>query len=226
MDDTQTILSARLDKTQVVEVYEKVAPIYDLWAHLTERRARERCLELAAVRDGESVLEVAVGTGTTFQRLLTANPSGRTEGIDLTAGMLRRAETKARQTGVGGYRLAIGDAYRLEFADETFDLVVNSYMFDLLPEADFASVLGEMTRVLRPGGRLCLVNMTKGERWTQRLAETVYRVRPQWLGGCRGVRMEPHVRAAGLVVTHRELVAQLTFPSEVILARKAPAPRG
>ena len=83
---------ARIAKEQVPHTYSKIAPIYDLWALLTETKARKRCLELAAVQDGEDVLEVAVGTGLAFVEILKANPSGRNEGVDLTAAMLALAE--------------------------------------------------------------------------------------------------------------------------------------
>ncbi len=65
---------ARIEKQRVVEIYRRIAPSYDLWARLTESRARDRCLELAAIRNGEEVLEVAVGTGLAFERILAVNP--------------------------------------------------------------------------------------------------------------------------------------------------------
>jgi ubiquinone/menaquinone biosynthesis C-methylase UbiE len=144
---------ARLDKGKVPETYRRIASLYDAWAWLTESRARKRCLELAAIQDGESVLEVAVGTGLAFERILEVNPSGRNEGIDLTDAMLARAERRAAQAGHTNYRLRVGDAYALDFAEDSFDVLINNYMFDLLPEPDFPRVLGEFRRVLRACGR-------------------------------------------------------------------------
>ena len=94
---------ARIEKDQVPDVYSRIAPLYDLWAWLTESHARRRCLELAAIQDGEDVLEVAVGTGLAFVEILEANLSGRNEGVDLTAAMLSRAERKATRTGHPNY---------------------------------------------------------------------------------------------------------------------------
>ena len=54
-------------------------------------------------------------------------------------------------------------------------------MFDLLPETDFSQVLAEFQRVLRPGGRLAMVNMTNGERWYNGLWQRIYRIRPALL---------------------------------------------
>jgi len=214
-------IPARLPPEEVASVYRRVAPIYDVWARLTEHRARARCLALAGVRDGESVLEVAVGTGLLFEQLVRANPHGRTEGIDLTDRMLARAHGKVRDLP-GEHHLAIGDARRLELADASFDLLVNNYMFDLLPEEVFAPVLGEFRRVLRPTGRLVLVNMALSDALPSRIWESLYRVDARIMGGCRGVSLARAVADAGFVVEREERVSQLGFPSEILLARSQP----
>lgn len=210
------MLDAKLKKERVSSVYSRIAPLYDVWAWLTEREARDRCLELAAIRDGEDVLEVAVGTGSAFVKILEANPSGRNEGIDLTAAMLLRAEKKAARTGLDGYRLQVGDAYHLPFPDDSFDVVVNNYMFDLLPETDFLEVLTEFKRVLRSGGRLAMVNMAHGKNWYNGIWSGLYRINPALLGGCRPVSLMPLLHEAGFGETTTEYISQLTFPSDVV----------
>jgi len=209
---------ARIKQDQVPDLYRKIAPAYDLWARLTESKARARCLEIAAISDGESVLEVAVGTGLAFEKILKANPSGRNEGIDVTKAMLTRAETRAANSGIKSYHLAVGDAYALDFADSEFDVLINNYMFDLLPEDDFLTVLAEFRRVLRPGGRLVLVNMTKGESWYNSIWEWIYRLNPAWLGGCRAVQVLPMLEESEFAKLERQYISQMTFPSEVISA--------
>jgi ubiquinone/menaquinone biosynthesis C-methylase UbiE len=207
---------AQIEKGRVADMYRKIAPSYDLWAWLTESKARDRCLELAAIQNGEDVLEVAVGTGLAFKRILKANPSGRNEGIDLTEAMLIRADRKAAKSGSNNYRLRVGDAYDLDFPDDSFDVLINNYMFDLLPQQDFLTVLEEFKRVLRPGGRLALVNMTKGERWYNRIWERIYRINPALLGGCRAVSLLPQLEMCEFRQTKREYLSQLTFPSEIV----------
>ena len=218
--DKQQILNAGIKKSDVPRIYKNVASVYDIWAQLAESKARNRCLELARIRDGESVLEVAVGTGLTFLEILRLNSAGQNEGIDLTEEMLNRAKEKAKNLGVFNYRLEIGDAYDLHYSDKSFDLVINNYMFDLLPEEDFSVVLAEFNRVLRPGGRLVLVNMTKPEHWYNSVWENIYRVNPAWMGGCRGVFLQPHLESVGFVDVRREFISQLTFPSEVVYGFK------
>lgn len=212
----QSIPEAKIDKKKVREIYRTIAPGYDLWARFTESRARARCLELAAIRDGDSVLEVAVGTGLAFVEIVMSNPSGRNEGLDLSTEMLSRAEKRAKRCGVENYHLEVGDAYELKYPDRSFDVLINNYMFDLLPEKDFEYVLGEFKRVMRPGGRLVMVNMTAGERWYNSLWEAIYRINPAWLGGCRGIHLIPYLEAVGFRETKREFISQMTFPSEVL----------
>lgn len=215
-----SIAEARLKKEEVVKVYSGLAPLYDLWGKLTETRARWRALDLARIRDGEAILEVAVGTGLTFVEILRANPHGNNTGVDLTLAMLEKARLRAGQMGAANYQLAVGDAYSLDFPAESFDLVMNNYMFDLLPEQDFSQVLGEFRRVLKPAGRLVLVNMTKGEHYYQRFWETLYYIHPAWLGGCRGVLLTGPLQATGFTHIHRERLSQFGFPSEVITASR------
>ena len=213
-----SISIAKLNKKQVVEVYSQVASLYDVWGALAETKARQRALARAAIRDGEAVLEVAVGTGLTFQAILKVNPHGYNAGIDLTPAMLEKARARAAQSGVSGYDISVGDAYALRFPDSQFDLLMNAYMFDLLPEEDFATVLKEFKRVLKPNGRIVLVNMTKAERFYQRIWESIYHINPRWLGGCRGVLLSPALSKAGFKDVQRETVSQFGFPSEIIAA--------
>ena len=89
-----TITPAKLQKKDVVEVYTQTAPVYDVWGALTETKARRKALEMAQIQDGMSVLEVAVGTGLTFQEIVKANPGAQNIGVDLTPAMLEKAKAR------------------------------------------------------------------------------------------------------------------------------------
>ncbi len=213
-----TISSVKLNKPEVVDVYSKIAWVYDLWGAMTETRARQRAMSLAKPRNGEAVLEVAVGTGLTFYEILQANPDGENVGIDITPAMLKKAVRKAAQSGAKNYQITTGDAYDLQFPSQHFDLLMNNFMFDLLPEKDFPLVLAEFKRVLKPGGRIVLTNMTRSDRFYQKIWEGVYHINPRWMGGCRGVYLRAPLQAAGFSNIHREMVSQFGFPAEIITA--------
>ena len=199
-------------------MYTRLSTVYDVWTWMFERSGLERALELADITDGESVLEVAVGSGYAFREVLRRNGSGRNVGTDLTDAMLRKTRNKAKRTGVS-FELEQGDARDLPFDDASFDLVLSNNMLGLLPPEDATRVVHEMARVLRPGGRMVLVVMTTPE---QSLSRWVYRLGAMRLGGWAHIDVElgSLVRACGLDDTHGEVVTQLGFPSEILLARK------
>ena len=93
-------------------------------------------------------------------------------------------------------------------------------MFDLILFDQMDNVINEFTRVLKSGGKLVLVNMTKAEQFGTGLYERIYRISPPLMGGCRGVQMFDLLTEHGFKVITREYVQQMLFPSEVILATK------
>lgn len=213
-------MDAALNKDQVRTIYRRFASTYDFWSSLMESKARLRCLEMADIKNGESVLEVAVGTGVLFEKLLKSNPRGRNEGIDLSNEMLSQAIERLHKSGESNYALKIGDAYHLQYPDNSFDLVLNNYMFDLIPEKDFGVILSEFKRVLRKDGRIVIVSMTKGPHWFDIVWELFYKIQPSLLGGCRGVALMPYLKRVGFEKIRREYIIQMLFPSEVICGIK------
>ena len=215
----QRFINVSLSKNDVRRIYARLSRFYDWWGGITESKAVNRALKLASIKDGESVLEVAVGTGQVFQKIVSMNKNGRNEGIDLSPDMLAVAEKRLKKHA-DRYSLKVGDAYSLPYPDDTFDLVVNNYMFDLLPEPDFVVGLRQFKRVLRPGGRIAITTMTPGRRWYSRMWDRLIRKWPKLLMGCRPIVLADDAARAGFVNVHTEYVSQLTFPSLVLLAEK------
>ncbi|HEY5473056.1 MAG TPA: hypothetical protein VIK32_07675, partial [Candidatus Limnocylindrales bacterium] len=105
-----------------------------------------------------------------------------------------------------------------------FDVLFNSYMLDLIPLGEMSVVLGEFLRVLKPGGRLALVNFSKRVAGRRTLWERVYEALPRrWVpyvaGGCRPVVMAGAVERAGFRDLRQRFVPGL-LPSEVVISRK------
>ncbi len=213
--------TAKLDQNTVIQLYNKKAAYYDIWGKLTEARARKTALDFARIQNGEKVLEVAVGTGLLFEEIVKANATGVNEGIDISLGMLDRAGQKIERLKCKNARLQTGDARKLKFSDNSFDVVMNGYMFDLIPSEEFLPILSEFRRALKPGGRLVLMNMSLPRRFSHSLYEWIYRLTPSTMAGCRGVAMAPFLEKAGFVKIKTQYVAQMGFPSEVIYAEKS-----
>jgi len=215
------VLQRSYSPSRTRNLYRRVAWFYDSWGRLTESRASDRLLELAAVTDGSNILEVAVGTGGLFEKLTSLNTSGHLEGIELSPTMLRRAEQRMQQSGIeASYRLQEADAYDLPFADASFDYLFNAYMLDLLPEKDFPALLGEFRRVLKPDGRLAIASFSRGKSHLNRLWYWLARFAPAVLTDCRPVELAPVLTQAGFEIMQWEEISQNTFPSSVIVARR------
>jgi len=213
-------LDAKIPQDEIGRVYDRLAGIYDVWGKLTEARARNRAIELAEIRNGQNILEVAVGTGLAFYEIVKRNPDGNNIGVDLSKGMLKKAENRLRKIQHKNYELVIGTAFDLQIEDESMDLLMNNYMFDLIGFKDMDKVLKEFKRVLKTKGKLILVNMTEGERFGSQIYDALYKISPNTMGGCRGVKLEDKLKQHGFRIDTREYHQQMLFPSEVVLAYK------
>ena len=136
---------------------------YDLFVFLftlgQARRLRSCTADLARLLPGESVLDVGCGTGDlTLEVARRIGSSGLVAGIDAAPEMVARASQKARRRHLA-IDFRVEPVERLTFTDQTFDVVVSSLVFHHLPEALKRQALAEIRRVLKPGGRLLLVDL-------------------------------------------------------------------
>jgi ubiquinone/menaquinone biosynthesis C-methylase UbiE len=141
------------------------ARFYDIlarWGTLGRITAlRRRTLALAGIQAGEAVLDVGCGTGdlAILARRL-AGPAGTVAGIDAAPEMIAFARQKASRAGVAvDLRTAVAEA--LPFGDESFDVVLSTLVVHHLPGDLAGRAFAEMGRVLRPGGRLVIVDMKR-----------------------------------------------------------------
>jgi arsenite methyltransferase len=107
----------------------------------------------------ERVLDLGSGAGTdSLVAAQMVGEAGRVTGIDMTPEMLEKARAAAADLGVTNVEFVEGEAERLPFADETFDVVISNGVVDLIPDKD--AVFAELHRVLVPGGRLQIADVT------------------------------------------------------------------
>ncbi|MCH8955738.1 methyltransferase domain-containing protein [candidate division KSB1 bacterium] len=207
----------RTFKTKSVQkAYSQVAWTYNLWSRLTESKAAEKVFELAEIQNGENILEVAVGTGIVFEEIVKCNPDGKNVGMDLSPGMLAKA-IKRLEHSYQNY-LNYGNVFSLPFKNNQFDLVINNYMFDLLPEEKFEAILLEFKRVLKNPGRIVITNMAYGKYWFHKFWAWLAKASPSFLTGCRPVSLEGYLKKTGFSNIQVVSVSQNTFPSEVLKA--------
>jgi ubiquinone/menaquinone biosynthesis C-methylase UbiE len=133
-------------------------PLYDpLTLLFGFERQRRELLARAALQPGERVLDVGCGTGTLLVAIGRAHPEVEAAGLDPDPKALARAERKLRRAGLAA-RLTQGSADALAFDAGSFDCVLSSFMFHHLDAAAQRGMLSEVFRVLKPGGRLLLMD--------------------------------------------------------------------
>jgi demethylmenaquinone methyltransferase/2-methoxy-6-polyprenyl-1,4-benzoquinol methylase len=184
---------------KITELYSQISWLYDIFTD-HELPHHLEAIRMVEIKKGDVILEVACGTGrATVEMAKRIGERGKIYAIDLTEAMLKRAKKKIEKYDlIERVDLRVGDARKIPFPDEMFDLVYNAYMFDLIDLTEFPSIISEFKRVLKPGGRLVLVNMSKNKSG-KTLYEILYEKGLLWItsGGCRPVYLKPYVEEAG-----------------------------
>src|ERR1700727_1560265 len=188
------------DRAMVETAYDRWAPIYDLVFGGVFSKGRRAAI-IATNNIGGRVLEVGVGTGISLPQYA---PNLRIFGTDISEGMLRKAKARVAELLLKNVEgLAVMDAEKLEFPDNSFDVVMAQYVVTAVPNPEAA--LDEFARVLRPGGELVILTRVSADAGMRRFIEQ--RLQPvvrqlgfrtaefawsrygQWLAGAQGMEL-------------------------------------
>jgi ubiquinone/menaquinone biosynthesis C-methylase UbiE len=234
---------------EAADSYTRLSKWYDRfggseWPHIAEG------LRLLDVKPGDCVLEVGFGTGRSLIALAHAvGSTGQVIGIDLSPGMIAVAREQVRKEAArasfprasGGnpassskasgcptttlrhdvVRLHLGSAMHLPYAAASFDAVFSSFTLDLIDTPDIPRVLGEMRRVLKPGGRIGLVSMSKA--CAGNVVVKVYERFHRWLPkliDCRPIYLQSAVESAGLHCKVHQTRSMWGIPVEIVVGTK------
>jgi phosphatidylethanolamine/phosphatidyl-N-methylethanolamine N-methyltransferase len=188
------------DRESVEQAYDRWAPIYDLVFGGVFSKGRDAAIQ-ATNKIGGRVLEVGVGTGIS---LPLYSPNVRIFGTDISEAMLNKAKQRVAEGRLKNIEgLAVMDAEKLEFPDNSFDVVMAQYVVTAVPNPEVA--LDEFARVLRPGGELIILTRVSADAGMRRFieqklqpvvtrlgfrtAEFSWSRYTKWLAGAKGIEL-------------------------------------
>lgn len=191
---------ADLDRGTVEQAYDRWAPVYDLVFGGVFSKGRQAAIT-ATNTIGGRVLEVGVGTGISLPQYA---PHVRIFGTDISEAMLNKARRRVSRFKLDNVEgLAVMDAENLEFADNSFDVVMAQYVVTAVPNPEKA--MDEFARVLRPGGELIILTRVSADAGVRRFieqklqpvvrqlgfrtAEFAWSRYAQWLAGAHGMEL-------------------------------------
>jgi ubiquinone/menaquinone biosynthesis C-methylase UbiE len=202
-------------------VYDRLAAVYPMSTMLFHSRAHRAALEISELRDGMKVLEVATGSGEMFRRLVRANHSGATYGVDLSPNMAARTQRTARKRfPAARTHCQAVDARQMPFKSESFDAIYCCYLLELLAGEDIVSTLGEFRRILRPHGKLTLVLIGQNTAVFNAFYKVLGKIAPAFWGRQVEERVPELINSMRFEITHDKMVRQGFYPSRVLVARK------
>jgi phosphatidylethanolamine/phosphatidyl-N-methylethanolamine N-methyltransferase len=159
-------MGTAVTKDTVSKAYARLAPVYDFIFGAVFAQARCAAIT-AAERIGGRILEVGVGTGISLPDYAR---SSRLVGVDLSEPMLRKAQAKVKELALHNVEgLAIMDAERMAFPDQSFDVIVAQLVVTTVPNPE--ATLDEFVRILKPGGEIVLVSRVGADKGLRRIIE-------------------------------------------------------
>ena len=204
--------------------YNRMSRWYDMIAGSTEKKYRDWGLEKLSAQPGESILEIGFGTGHCLVSLAKAvGPAGRVLGLDISDGMLAIARERLQKEGLNDrVDLHLGDAADLDFIGANIlNGVFMSFTLELFDNPEIPLVLQECHRILKPGGRLAVVSMTKTNPpgVAVRMYEWFHEHMPDY-ADCRPIFARRALEESGFEIQDVSLSSMWGLPVEIALGKK------
>jgi len=216
------VLRVLQSKQETKAFYNKISKVYDLLAEHSEAPVRRAGIEMLALQAGEHALEIGVGTGHCLVEMArSVGEQGRVFGIDLSENMLEIASRLLLHEGFESRaELHCGDAIRLPYADAVMDAVFMSFTLELFDTPEIPQVLNECRRVLKPGGRIVVVGMSRDapDGFILEAFEWTHRHFPNFLD-CRPIYVGKAIEAAGFEIVD-QMHGKMWVPVEIVCGVK------
>ena len=221
-------------KEDIIKFYSHVSRWHRLYRLQTlfstdEQRAKDRVVEIADIKEGDIVLEVAIGAGDVIEKIARkVGERGKVYGVDVAQGYIEFTRKRLAKLGLNDkVHLQLGEATKLPFEDNEFDVLINCFMMDLIDIPEIPKVLSEFKRVVRTHGKVIIATMAIPEGKQSLLSKIMRRSYLFFIKniygkfGCRPILTEPFMKVVGFSNIQREYIDSfMWFPKEIVWAEK------
>jgi ubiquinone/menaquinone biosynthesis C-methylase UbiE len=215
-------------RAEARRAYDRASRWYRFVEEPFERPARAVGLDLLRVQPGERVLELGCGTGGALVALARAvGQTGHLVGLDLSPGMVRQAAARLRRARLSERaELLVADGCSIPCADASFDALFTAFTLELFDTPEIPLVLAECRRVIRPGGRIAVVSLSRSAPigWPTRLYERLHDRFPDALD-CRPIHPRLALAATGFERARSRTIPLWGLRAEAVVAARPTAPR-
>lgn len=204
--------------------YDRLGKIQDTQSFY-EDRAVEALIDHADFEDACVVYELGCGTGRIAERLLRDHlpENAWYRGVDVSSTMVELARQRLAPFDDRAQVTLTEGELTIDAPETSIDRILSTYVLDLLPADDVRTFIDECNRVLTWDGRLCLAGLTEGSTRLSRAVtgvwKRVHRLRPEWVGGCRPLKVVDFLSPGEWDILHHETVVSFGIPSEVLIAQ-------
>ena len=219
-NDKREILRVYRSRKSAKRAYDLLSNFYGIISEPFENKVNYAALGKLRLKKGEKVLEIGFGTGYVLEKIIERiGINGKAYGIDISSGMLDVALRRLKKRGLERrVNLVIGDALRMPYQDRMFDAVFIGFTLELFDTPEIPKVLLEISRVLKKGGRLCVVSISKEENnlmvgiyeWFHKHFESI--------ADCRPIYAKESIKAAGYRILSYDTLNLSGLPCEIVIA--------
>lgn len=211
--------------------YDEAKRFYDSFGKKQDKQFYEEpaineLIEYGKFDRAKNIVEFGCGTGKLASRLLkrVLPNDWHYTGVDVSQTMIALCQKNIEQFSKRAKCYKNEGAPKIILPDQSADRFISAYVLDLLTEKDVLTLLNEAYRILVPGGYLCVAGLTHGVTFTSRIVEflwnSLYKLNPYIVGGCRPINVTTHIQSDKWHIIHDSIVVSYGIPSEVIIARR------
>lgn len=223
MSNKNEISRVTRSKEEAKISYNRISCWYDLIAGRFESKYRNIGLRKLDAQLEEKILDIGFGTGECILALVkSVGTGGRVYGIDISEGMFNITYSKLKKVRLHKQaELKCGDAVRLPYENNFFDAIFMSFTLELFDTPEIPIVLQECYRILRNGGRLCVVAMSKNEKTSvmTEFYEWLHKKFPKYFD-CRPIYVQYALKEMGFRNLDVTEMSMFGLPVEIISGEK------